>query len=63
MARHVIALFFSAVFLHGLTVEAQILTGRILGVVRDESGALLTGATATLESPSLPGGPIAAVTE
>ena len=62
MARYLVALTLAGILSQRSTVEAQILTGRILGVVRDESGGLLTSATATLESPALPGGPIAAVT-
>jgi hypothetical protein len=45
-----------------LSAEAQVLPGNILGVVRDESGAVLPGATVTLSSPALPGGPVTAVT-
>src|SRR5262245_11119606 len=32
-------------------------TGRLIGVVRDESRAVLPGATVTATSPALPGGP------
>jgi hypothetical protein len=45
-----------------LSVEAQILTGNIIGVVRDESNAVLPGVTVTLTSPALPGGPQTTVT-
>lgn len=45
-----------------LAVEAQVLTGRIIGTIRDESGALLPGVTVTLQSPARPGGPAIAVT-
>jgi Carboxypeptidase regulatory-like domain len=62
MKRSVAVVFFVGVLLQASSAEAQILTGRILGVVRDESGALLPGTTATLKSPALPGGPIASVT-
>jgi hypothetical protein len=34
--------------------QSQILTGSILGTVKDESGAFLPGVTATLSSPTLP---------
>jgi hypothetical protein len=37
-------------------------TGNIIGVVHDESGAVLPGVTATLTSPVLPGGPVTTVT-
>ena len=48
-------LFFSVV------VEAQVLTGNLIGVIRDESRAVLPGVTLTLSSPALPGGPQTAV--
>jgi hypothetical protein len=41
---------------------AQIQTGNIIGTVRDESGAILPGATVTLTSPALPAGPLTFVT-
>lgn len=44
------------------TVEAQSLTGSVIGSVRDESGALLPGVTITLISPALPAGSVSAVT-
>jgi hypothetical protein len=41
---------------------AQILTGNIIGTVRDESGAVLPGVTVTLSSPAaLPSGPLTVV--
>jgi hypothetical protein len=47
----------------GATAHAQILTGSVIGVVKDESGALLPGVTVTITSPaSLPGGPMTATT-
>jgi hypothetical protein len=45
------------------SVHAQILRGRIVGTVRDESGAVVPGVTITLTSPALPGGPSTAVTD
>jgi hypothetical protein len=43
---------------------AQVLTGKIIGAVKDESGAVLPGVTVTLTSPdALPGGPLASVTD
>src|SRR5207249_6173927 len=45
-----------------VTVQAQVTTGNIIGTVRDESGAVLAGVTASLASPSLPGGPQSTVT-
>src|SRR5689334_15390909 len=45
------------------TASAQILTGNIIGTVRDESGAVLPGVTVTLTSPTaLPGGSTSQVT-
>ncbi|MFQ5788841.1 MAG: carboxypeptidase regulatory-like domain-containing protein [Acidobacteriota bacterium] len=40
----------------------QVITGVILGSVRDESGAVLPGATVTITSPQLPAGPRVVVT-
>jgi hypothetical protein len=45
-----------------LSVEAQVLTGTIIGVVRDESNAVLPGVTVTLTSPALPAGPVSTST-
>jgi hypothetical protein len=42
--------------------HAQILTGNIIGTVKDESGAVLPGVTVTLTSTVLPGGPLTTVT-
>src|SRR5438309_262906 len=41
---------------------AQVVTGSIVGTVRDESGAVLPGVTVTLTSPVLPTGPATFVT-
>jgi hypothetical protein len=51
-----------AVLLWNLPAAAQVLTGTIIGTVRDESRAVLPGATVTLTSPALPGGPRTEVT-
>src|SRR5688572_17211251 len=45
------------------TAHAQLVTGTIIGTVTDESGAVLPGVTATIESPALPGGPQSGVTD
>src|SRR5438045_3146695 len=45
-----------------LSVEAQVLTGSIIGVVKDESNAVLPGVTVTVTSLALPGGPQSTVT-
>src|ERR1700739_2667887 len=42
--------------------RAQILTGNIIGTVRDSSGAVLPGVTITVTSPALPAGPSSTVT-
>ena len=41
-----------------LTAEAQVSTGSIIGVIRDESNAVMPGATVEVTSPALPGGPL-----
>jgi hypothetical protein len=51
-----------AFLLCSLSAEAQILTGNLIGVIRDESRAILPGATVTATSPALPGGPQTVVT-
>jgi hypothetical protein len=42
--------------------NAQVLTGTVIGSVRDESAAILPGVTITLTSPALPAGPRVVVT-
>jgi len=42
--------------------RAQILTGSIIGTIKDESGAVLPGVTVTLTSPAHPSGPATFVT-
>jgi hypothetical protein len=54
--------FFLAGLMCTLSVAAQTAPGNIIGVVRDESGAVLPGVSATLTSPALPGGPVSLVT-
>jgi hypothetical protein len=51
-----------AAFVGILGADAQVLPGNIIGVVHDQSGGVLPGATVTLTSPALPGGPVTAVT-
>src|SRR6478672_11943271 len=46
----------------GHAAWAQVVTGSIVGTVRDESGAILPGVSVTLTSPVLPAGPAAFVT-
>jgi hypothetical protein len=51
-----------ALLLSALAAEAQVSTGNIIGVVRDESSAVLPGVTVTLTSQAMPGGPSTEVT-
>src|SRR5262245_7211597 len=44
------------------TAHAQILTGNIIGSIKDASNAVLPGVTITLTSPALPSGPVTTVT-
>src|SRR5436190_2155664 len=46
-----------------LPVDAQVLTGSIIGTVTDESKSVLPGVNATVASPALPGGPVTGVTD
>ena len=52
-----------AVLLSAVSVEAQVLTGNVIGTVTDESRAVLPGVTATLTSPALQGRPRDGVTD
>jgi hypothetical protein len=49
--------------LRGTAADAQVLPGNMIGIVRDESNAILPGAAVTLVSPALPGGPVTMVTD
>src|SRR5262245_26741696 len=60
--KRVVAFFFVLLFTLGATVGAQVLTGNIIGTVKDESGAVLPGVTVTIGSPALRGGPMTTVT-
>src|SRR5215212_7154559 len=55
-------LFAAMAVLLAHSAYAQVSTGNIIGLVHDESGAVLPGVTATLTSPALPGGPATTVT-
>jgi len=50
------------VLLTVIAAEAQVTTGSMLGTVRDDSGGVLPGATASIASPALIGGAREAVT-
>src|SRR6185295_1281322 len=54
--------FSVALLLSAIASEAQISTGNIIGIVRDESNAVLPGVTVTLTSQAMPGGPVTEVT-
>ena len=57
------AAIFLLTWLAAASVSAQVVPGRIIGVVTDESNAVLAGVSATLTSPTaLPGGPVTVVT-
>ncbi len=45
-----------AFLLIALVASAQVTTGSIIGIAKDESGGALPGVTATVASPALPGG-------
>src|SRR5947207_8188466 len=51
-----------AILLIACAASAQVVTGTIIGAVKDPSQAALPGVTATITSPSLPGGPMSTVT-
>jgi len=52
----------AATVMVSITSSGQIITGNITGTVRDESGAVLPGASVTITSPALPAGPATMVT-
>src|SRR5687767_12630509 len=63
MPRFAAAIIVAAFALSTSPLNAQTVTGTIIGTVTDESKALLPGVTATLTSPALPGGPATTVTD
>ena len=54
--------FVCAAALAAAEARGQVTTGSFLGTVRDETGAVLSGARATLASPALVGGPLTQAT-
>jgi hypothetical protein len=52
----------SVFFLCSLPVQAQTMTGSIIGVVQDASEGIIVGAQTTLTSSQLPGGALISVT-
>jgi len=55
-------LAFAVTTLAAVSVVGQVITGTIIGTVKDESGAILPGATVTITSPALPAGPASMAT-
>jgi hypothetical protein len=51
------ALLAAACVLASLPTDAQVLTGALVGTVKDEHGAVLPGALVRVTSPALIGGP------
>jgi hypothetical protein len=62
MSREIVVVALS-VILTASPAVGQLVTGSIIGTVRDESGAVLPGGNATISSPALPGGPQSVVTD
>src|SRR3989304_2491717 len=60
--RLITFLALGATVMVSISASAQVITGTIIGSVRDESGGVLPGATVTITSPSLPSGPSTQVT-
>ena len=56
------SLFLVVALVSAFPVNAQEVTGRIIGIVRDESRAVMPGSTVTVTSPAIPGGPMTVVT-
>src|SRR5262249_47202707 len=62
MRRGFPALLAIAWVMASLPVDAQVLTGALVGTVKDEQGAVLSGALVRVTSPSLIGGPATMIT-
>jgi hypothetical protein len=56
MRRFIVA-FLVCIAMWAAGVNAQTTTGRIIGTIQDDHGAILVGVTVTIESPALIGGP------
>jgi hypothetical protein len=63
MRRWLSALLAVGAALLPFTVDAQGLTGALVGVVKDEQGAVLPGALVRVTSPALIGGPVTTTTD
>ncbi len=55
--RLITVLALAATVMVSISASAQVITGTIIGTVRDESGGVLPGASVTITSPALPSGP------
>src|SRR5262245_49813089 len=62
MQRCFSALLTVACVLAAVPIDAQILTGALVGTVKDEQGAVLPGALVRVSSPALIGGPVTMTT-
>ncbi len=60
--RWITVLALAAMVMVSISASAQVITGTIIGTVRDESGGVLPGASVTITSPALPSGPSTQVT-
>src|ERR1700730_16771943 len=62
-AKGVAALLFAYLLVPGGAVRAQVQTGSVIGVARDESAAVLPGVTGMLTSAAAPPRPLSTVTD
>jgi Carboxypeptidase regulatory-like domain len=63
-ARSAVVLLFTCLLASGDVVRAQVQTGTVTGLVKDQSSAITPGVSVTLTSPvALPGGPVTTVTD
>src|SRR5262249_14045567 len=63
MRRSLFALLAGGAALLPFTLDAQGLTGSLVGVVKDEQGAVLPGAVVRMTSQALIGGPVMTTTD
>ncbi|MGH9333500.1 MAG: TonB-dependent receptor, partial [Vicinamibacteria bacterium] len=60
--RWITVLVLVAAVMVSVSASAQVITGTIVGTVRDDSGGVLPGASVTITSPALPSGPSTQIT-